>query len=221
MQYIPYPMTETPPGLRERKKQRTREAILKAALGLFDRQGFNETTIAQIAARADVSPRTVSGYFPAKEDLVFPEQEQAIAALAERLASRPGGELAPHAFRGWIEELMENWRGREETLRAQHRVISTTPALQARRQLFVARIHELLSEATASDLGAAPDELEPQIASAATTATVELLDRFVEAEPATSEDDLDARIAEVRSMLDRTVVFVAAGINALREERAV
>lgn len=214
-------MTETPPGLRERKKQRTREAIAAAALDLFDRQGFTATTIAQIAARADVSPRTVSGYFPAKEDLVFPDQEEAMASLAERLASRPPGELAPHAFRGWIEDLMENWRGREDTLRAQHRVITSTPALQARRQLFVAGVHELLAEATAADLGADPEELEPQIASAATTATVDLLDRFVEAEPASSADDLDARIAEVRSLLDRTVVFVAAGINALREERAL
>jgi AcrR family transcriptional regulator len=209
-----------PLGLRERKKLRTRETIAKVALDLFDRQGFAETTIAQIAARADVSPRTVHGYFPAKEDLAFPDQEETLAGLAERLASRPPDELAPHAFRGWIEELMETWRGREETLRAQRRVITDNPTLQARHQLFHARVHELLAEATAADLGAAPEELEPQIASAATTAIVELLGRYLEpAKRAEAAVDIDASIAEVRSLLDRTVVFVAAGINALRESR--
>lgn len=212
-------MTPVPLGLRERKKLRTRETIAEAALDLFDRQGFAETTIAEVAERAEVSPRTVSGYFPAKEDIVFPDQEEALAALAERLASRPADELAPHAFRGWIESLMEAWRGREETLRAQRRVVARSPALQARRQLFVARVHVLLAEATAEDLGAAPEELEPQIASAATTAILELLGRYVEPKKHEAEVDLDALIEEVRSLLDRTVVFVAAGINALREER--
>ncbi len=212
-------MTDATLGLRERKKLRTRETIARVALELFDRQGFAETTIAEIAAAADVSPRTVSGYFPAKEDLVFPDQEAVFGALVQRLARRPADELAPHAFRGWIEDLMETWRGREETLRAQRRVIDQSPSLQARQQLFVARVHELLAEATAADLGASTDDLEPQIASAATTAILELLGNHLKPAKQGAEVDVDASIAEVRSLLDRTVVFVAAGINALRETR--
>ena len=93
-------------GLRERKRVRTRRAIADAALGLFDRQGFHATTIPQIAAAADVSPRTVSGYFPAKEDLAFPDAEERIAVLEERLRSRPPGETAADALRAWLPEMV-------------------------------------------------------------------------------------------------------------------
>jgi AcrR family transcriptional regulator len=77
-----------PLGLRERKKQRTRETIARAALALFDAQGFRATTIAEIAEAADVAPRTVSAYFPAKEDLVFPDQDEICASLERRLTER-------------------------------------------------------------------------------------------------------------------------------------
>ena len=86
--------TWTSPGLRERKRERTRQAIADAALELFARQGFHETTIPQIAEAADVSPRTVSGYFPAKEDLAFPDADERIgrargaAALARARRDR-------------------------------------------------------------------------------------------------------------------------------------
>ncbi len=59
-----------PTGLRERKKLQTRAAISEAADELFEAQGFAATTIPQIAERAQVSPRTVSYYFPVKEELV-------------------------------------------------------------------------------------------------------------------------------------------------------
>lgn len=62
-------------GLRERKTARTREAIERAALELALEQGFDQTTVAQIAARADVSPRTVFVRYPTKDAIVFGESE--------------------------------------------------------------------------------------------------------------------------------------------------
>lgn len=65
--------------LRERKKERTRLALVEAAIDLFERKGFESTTIAEIAAAAEVAPRTFFAYFPAKEDVLF-------ADTADRLA---------------------------------------------------------------------------------------------------------------------------------------
>ncbi|MFD0691487.1 TetR family transcriptional regulator [Actinomadura fibrosa] len=80
----------TSAGLRERKKRRTRRAIAAAALRLFAERGYEETTIADIAAAADVSPRTFFSYFPSKEDVVFAEVDDRLAEVAERLRRTPG-----------------------------------------------------------------------------------------------------------------------------------
>ena len=83
-------------SLRERKKQRTREALQRVALSLFERKGFDRTTVADVAAKADVSPRTVFRYFPTKEDIVFGDAAAELERLVGALASRPAGE-APFA----------------------------------------------------------------------------------------------------------------------------
>jgi len=99
-------MEEATAGLRERKRVRTRRSIADAALDLFARQGFHATTIPQIAAVAEVSPRTVSGYFPAKEDLAFPDADERISALERRLRTRPPGETTAETLQLWLPELL-------------------------------------------------------------------------------------------------------------------
>lgn len=207
-------------GLRERKKQRTRETIARVALELFARQGYVETTITEIAAAADVSPRTVSGYFPAKEDLVFPEQEDSLASLATRLRERDAEEVAPEALRGWLKERMQAWRGHQDMLRRQYAVVASNEVLQAHQQLFIARARALLAAAIAEDIGAAPDALEPRMAAASTTAILEVLSDYVGPRSnADGEVDIEAVRDEVLAHFDRAVVFVAAGIRALRESK--
>ncbi|MEV3926019.1 TetR family transcriptional regulator [Actinomadura coerulea] len=120
------------PGLRERKKMRTRQAIATAALRLFAERGYEETTIADIAAAADVSPRTFFSYFPSKEDVIFAEIDDRLAEVAERLRRTPG-ESPMETIRRSIVDVLE-------AIVAEHRdygpvqvtLILERPALRAR-----------------------------------------------------------------------------------------
>jgi AcrR family transcriptional regulator len=78
-------------GLRERKKRLTREAIAAAAIELFKARGFESVTVAEVAAAADVSEKTVFNYFPTKEDLVFWNSEDKLEARAEAIRYRVPG----------------------------------------------------------------------------------------------------------------------------------
>jgi AcrR family transcriptional regulator len=78
------------PGLRERKNARTREAIERAALELALEQGFDHTTVDEIAERADVSPRTVFTRYPTKDAIVFGGLADSNAALVEALEQGDG-----------------------------------------------------------------------------------------------------------------------------------
>jgi len=79
-------------GLRELKKDRTRHAIREAAVRLFGKQGYEATTMDQIAAAAQVAPRTLYRYYPAKEDLIFQEDIEGLAIAERQLAERRPGE---------------------------------------------------------------------------------------------------------------------------------
>src|SRR6476660_8588687 len=78
-------------GLRERKKQATREQIARVAMQLFAKRGFDAVTVAEVADAAGVSEKTVFNYFPVKEDLVFGGGEGRWAALLDAIENRPAG----------------------------------------------------------------------------------------------------------------------------------
>jgi AcrR family transcriptional regulator len=98
----------TRPGLRERKKTRTREAIRAATYGLIEELGYDATTIERIAERAEVSPSTVLRHFPVKEDIVLTDDHD--RPLLADLATRPAGEPWPdslrHVLRGAVRRAM-------------------------------------------------------------------------------------------------------------------
>jgi AcrR family transcriptional regulator len=87
------------PGLRERKKQRTREALTDAACVLFARQGVENTTVEQIAAAIDVSPRTFFRYFSSKEDVAVSVLDQQVTEVIRALEARPPTESVLTALR--------------------------------------------------------------------------------------------------------------------------
>ena len=87
------------PGLRERRKQETRQAISDIATQMFVERGFDEVTIAQVADAAGVAKMTVTNYFPRKEDLVFDRAEAVVRHLADVITARAPGESMLAAIR--------------------------------------------------------------------------------------------------------------------------
>jgi AcrR family transcriptional regulator len=87
------------PGLRERKKQRTRDALTDAAYALFHDRGFEATTVDEIAAAVEISPRTFFRYFTSKEDLALAPLNQQLAAVLAAFSARPADEAVTTALR--------------------------------------------------------------------------------------------------------------------------
>jgi AcrR family transcriptional regulator len=201
-------MTEEATGLRERKRQRTREAIIDAALRLFDERGFEQTTIADIAAEADIAPRTFFGYFPSKEDVVFHDFDDVFAGLRNRLHDREEGETSIDALRAWIAGVVEAHRFEDERARCRRRVIDGTPALQAHDRGVLGRFEGVLGEAVASDLGEPPGSLRPRMVAAAAMAALSTLD-------AEGGEALKSH-ADPMTVVDEALSFVRAGVAELR-----
>ena len=118
-------------GLRERKKARTREALHDAAMDLFSRQGFDGTTVEEIADACEVSPRTFFRYFPTKEDVLFGDSEQRSSALIETLAAQPL-DLAPlDAIHAAMRRVAFNYIEERHVLAARAQVVQSSPGLRA------------------------------------------------------------------------------------------
>ena len=89
-------------GLRERSKARRRDAIIRAGMKLFAERGYNATTIADIAAAADVAPRTVTMYFPSKQDIAMARFAAMVDSLTGALCGRAPGESVTEVVGRWI-----------------------------------------------------------------------------------------------------------------------
>ena len=121
-------------NLRERKKTRLRQTIVREALRLFAEQGFAGTTVDDIAAAADVSRRTFFRYFDHKEDVVLGWLDEVGDDIVASLAARPRSEPPLDAVRASVLTLVEGYRERAADALAGARVIETTPAVRARER---------------------------------------------------------------------------------------
>ena len=136
-------------GLRERKKQRTREQIIEAATGLFAERGYQATTVADIATAADVAPRTFFAHFPSKEAVVFHNVDRDLDGLAATLRDRLPGETAFDALRRWIESMFDEWMAEGDTAALRKRLCIEDEGLANFQGGVMARIQELMLEAIA------------------------------------------------------------------------
>ena len=117
------------PGLRERKKLRTRASIQKEAMRLFLEKGFEETTIEEIAEAVEISPSTFFNYFPSKEAVVF--QDDLDPLILESFDAQSSGVNPIRRLRNAMRAVFENLTPEQEKLvRERTRLFLTTPELR-------------------------------------------------------------------------------------------
>lgn len=155
-------------GLRERKKQRTRQALIEAAVRLFEDKGYDDVTVAEIADAAEVSPRTFFLHFPAKEDVLLADADVRVDLALQAISERRDREGLPEVLVRATEQMIVNaWDGELAALRA--RLAASVPTLQAR---LLQRYITAQAELAQALHRAFPDRLDAITASALTGAVV-------------------------------------------------
>ncbi len=163
-------------GLRERSKARRREAIIRAAYELFADRGYDATTVADIAEAAEISPRTVAMYFPAKQDIALSRFSDGVAGLTEAIRDRRPGETVHDAFGRWLLTSQTDPEDRE-LHRLAVRMFAANPDLGALRTARMAAAVREGAAMIAADTGSTPDAIAPRLAAAAAAAiAMEIID---------------------------------------------
>ena len=132
-------------GLRETKKLATRQHIAAEAMRLFAQRGFDHVTVAEVAAEAGVSEKTVFNYFPAKEDLFFDEVPERLRALTDAIRDRGDEETVLHSLRRM--QLQQVARLTSPGFVHFARIIEESPTLQAKEVDVMARFSQVLTDA--------------------------------------------------------------------------
>lgn len=140
---------DSTPGLRERKKAETRQAVHEAALRLVVAHGLDSVTVEAIADAANISRRTFSNYFSGKEDALLYGEEQRIRALVGQVRAQPAGMSAWQALRGSIEELQRQVGEPEREWALRTRLARRHPSLLARQLANHAALERDLAGAVA------------------------------------------------------------------------
>ncbi len=196
------------PGLRERKKQRTRELIASVALDLFAEHGYQATTVADIAAAAEVSERTVFTYFHTKEDILFADHAELQQRLSEVLAERPARQPALDTLRAFV---VENLSLIDEPSRVRWEIVSNDEHLLSHQRARQAELGDVIAAAVAQDLGEGADDFRLQLVTAAVIAAVTAV-----YEHRYSASSRTASRAQALAVIDEAIAFLRGGLEAIR-----
>jgi AcrR family transcriptional regulator len=197
-------------GLRERKKQRTRETIARAAHQLFVERGYHATTLPDIAEAAEVSPRTIFAYFPSKEDILFSVFVQTKDDLAQALDERPPDTDALEVVREFI---LSGRSSRKTDLDEQlYLCITSDETLRNHLRARIVQIEDVIAPAIAQDLGLPQDDHRTQLVAACFTAAFTLLAERSggKSRPYTPQ--------EVEAQIEPVMSFLRGGLDALRRD---
>ena len=145
-------------SLRETKKQQTREAIAGAAMGLFVKRGFDHVTVAEIAAAAGVSEKTVFNYFPSKEDIFFDEVPAQLEELLAAIRDRSPGESLVSVLHRLQHEKAARMTSPQFAVFA--RVLDSSQALRAKELEVMAHFTDVLAGTLADELKLEPADAQ-------------------------------------------------------------
>lgn len=160
-------------GLRERKKRETRERIELTALALFERDGFEATTIDDIAAAVDIAPRTFFHYFTTKEDLVLADYANRLSRITAAVAARPAHEAPWTALRQAFLAVAGDYEIARPELIRRFQIMAATPSVFARSLQLQAGWENAVAEAMTERLRAdTDDDITPRLLAAAALAAM-------------------------------------------------
>jgi AcrR family transcriptional regulator len=213
-------------GLRERKKERTRQLIADTARRLFAERGFAAVTVAEIAREADVAEKTVFNYFPTKEDLFYSRLDAFEQELLDAIRAREPNETVLDAFgrfllqpRGVLALGDSGDLHATEQLLTITRVITESPALLARERQVFARYTEALAALLAEETGAPPGSVEPVVAATALLGAHRALIDYVRRRTLAG-DSASAIGHGVRAEAKRALKLLEGGLGDYARKRA-
>src|SRR5829696_4276820 len=200
-------------GLRARKKRAAREAIAATARRLFAEGGFDVVTVAEIAAAADISEKTVFNHFATKEDLAFAGREEGIAQFVAAIAERPPSSSVLDVFRAMTHTTLDVFvAGGDEDLLAVARIIRHSPTLQERLTVGWEAGATAITAAVAETSGADHDDLVPAIVARTLWFTHRSI--FLAAlNGLLAEEDREQLAARLREAADRAYDQFAGGLG--------
>jgi len=195
-------MVPDAPGLRERKRQQTRERLTRAAMALFLERGFEATTLDDIAAAADISRRSFFHYFASKEDVVFAWHDEFTAALTAVIAARPAGESMLSTAENAIAAMVRQLEPGEAMAMAQLK--RDNPALQARDQVKYEKLERALAEALGKRAGHKTEKLQARLVAMIATGAMRIGGELWAAEGARENPEalVKRTFAAIRAIID-------------------
>jgi AcrR family transcriptional regulator len=200
-------------GLRERKKRAARAARAATARRLFAERGFDAVTVAEVAAAADVSEKTVFNHFATKEDLAFAGREEGIARFVAAIAERPPGRSVLDVFRAMTHTVLEDLvAGADEDLLTVAKIIRGSRALQERLTVGWESGATAITAAIAETSGAADDDLMPAIVARTLWFTHRSI-FLVALNGLLADEDREQLAARLRVAADRAYDQLAGGLG--------
>jgi AcrR family transcriptional regulator len=203
---------QAPLGKRERRKRETRDAIVAAAERLFAARGYDSVTVAEVAAAAGVSVKTLFVYFRSKEDLVFAEEERLLGRLLGMVGRRAPGQTPLQAITAATLAALADEAG-PSALETFHRTLGSSPAVASRLRRMWEQYEAELATLLASERNEATPCPETRLAAAQLIALVRITTAPDALAFVRARRSADAAEPALREWIERSADQLGAGLG--------